>query len=383
MKKILISLVAGLLLISGAAYAVNSGGWSTNGVVGTTVTVAKNEIHQGSFYAAGQNVRIEGEVRGDLYCAAQKVEIIGKVSGDVLCAAQEVLVSGKVGDDVRLLTQNLNLDNSIGGDLSVFGQSVKVAKGVMVSGDLNGAAQDLNIDGRVVKNLRFGGKRLSLNGEVKGVSDIAFEKVDGNGSFEGDVFYASDEKLPIKSKSGKVVFNEVESKYDANGAKKALFGTVIFVALSMGLFALLIALIAPRFLERSKELVSKKPANVLLFGMLNVLIVPFLALVLMISLVGLPIGVALLLACLLLWLLSGPFFAYFVGSVVAKPVKNVILRMLIGLVIVLVLYLIPVVNILVALAASIVGSGMVVQNLTNGYKKPSYKIGAKVSKKKA
>ncbi len=379
MKKLLLSIAAALLLTSGVAYAA-SGGWSLNGVVGNSVVVAKDKVHEGSFYAAGQTVRIEGEIRGDLYCAAQKVEIIGKVDGDVLCAAQTISISGTVGDDVRSFAQILTVDQSIGGDLSVFGQSVSLGKDATVDGDLNGAAQNLDINGTVVKNLRFGGESLTLTGQVKGVSDIAFDRVDVSGNFQGDVFYASAEKLPIQSNSGKVVFNQVENQADMKLDDGDYVMNVLFTILSMGLFSLIIALIIPRFLERSKDLVGQKTANVIVFGMLGVFVLPIVTIIAMFSVVGLPIGFALIFAWLLLVMLSGPFFAYFVGSLVAKPVKNVILRMLIGSAIVLVLYLIPIVNILAALAAVIVGAGMVVQGLTNGYKKPSYNLSAKPGK---
>ncbi len=249
----------------------------------------------------------------------------------------------------------------------------------MIGGDLNGAAESLNIKGVVSKNLFFGGENLNLSGQVKGTSQIAFEKVDATGVFEGSVFYESSKKLPIKSKSGEVVYHQLETHSKGVGVVGVILNLVMLIV-SMVLFALLIALLAPRFLERSKDMLAKKPANVILFGLLATLVLPFVSLIVLFTLVGAPIGLMGLVVWAGLMILSGPFFAYLVGSTLAKPVKNVILRMLIGSLVVLVLYLVPIVNILVGLTAAVLGSGLVVQGLTNGYKKPTYKISAKASK---
>ena len=379
-QKALLTLSAifvSLFAVVGVTYASTDANWSPNGIVDEeNVTVEKGTTHKGSLYVAGNVVKVEGNVDGSLYCAGQKVTVSGNVSGDVICAAQQLTISGKVGEDLRVAGQTIAVNNTVGGDASIFGQLVTIDSAATIAGDLNGGAQNLTLDGKVSKNLRYGAQLLTLGGTVQGVSDLSVESVDATGGkFVGNVYYESSTKLELeKYTDSEVVYNQYQHSEQMSkstvAADAAMF--LAFAGISMALFAMLIALVAPRFLDRARQFTGQDPLNTVLIGLAAVYATPVVLIMLLVSVVGIPIATFIMFVWIAILMLSGPFFAYLVGSWILGSSRNIVLRMLVGIITVLVLYIIPIVNIFVVMTAGVIGSGMVIRGLTRGYRKPSY-----------
>lgn len=69
------------------------------------------------------------------------------------------------------------------------------------------------------------------------------------------------------------------------------------------------------------------------------------------------------------------------GAELLRSQSNIIVRMAGGVVIVFLASAIPVIGGIVMFIGGIVGSGMIVATVTNGYKRPSYQISAKEARK--
>ena len=111
----------------------------------------------------------------------------------------------------------------------------------------------------------------------------------------------------------------------------------------------------------------------MLFGVLGVFTMPVLAVVLAFTVVGLPLALMMILAWLLLLMLSGTFFAYFIGALILPRVANILVRLFVGLVITAALLVIPYsIGVFSVLIMLIMGTGIILTTLLHNYQPPRY-----------
>lgn len=358
--------------------SIASAAWSPTIQTGNeSVSLSKDTIHKGSFYATGSQVTIDGRITGSLYCAGGTVTVNGTVEGDVLCAAQKIVINGTVEQDARVAGQFVEIEGSIEGSLSALAQDVRVAKESSIKDDMNGLAQQVTMNGIVGRDVVMGVQLMSLNGEVKGDIDLTTNQIQlGNeATVTGNFNYTSQKELSIDEAKiqGSVSYNPQQHDQKAKSSQ-LLTGTTFLLVIMFAVSAMIIALLIPRFLQRSSDLLPQQILQTALVGFAFVFGGPILVASLILSIVLAPIGVALLFGWFAILLLSGIFFAYWVGSELLRSQKNVLIRMAGGSAVVMVFYLIPFINALMLFAAVVIGSGMIVATLTNGYKRPNYTV---------
>lgn len=345
-----------------------------------SVSVAKAETKNGSYYAAAQTVTIDGTVNGDVYCAGQDIMINGTVNGDVLCAGQQVAISGMVTGDVRTAGQMVDISGTIGGTVSSFSQQTTIAEEAIVKGSLNGGSQRVVIKGVVEKDVVISAQELAINGQVKGDVTAEAEKLTltNSPSILGNLAYAGSRESSVdKSKvSGTTSFTQRD---DAD--KNARMGMHAFASFALMMLiacvasAVLLVLVAPRYYERSFALVNKKFAHVLAAGFTVLIAVPIVAIIMMMSVILLPLGIALLSAAVVVHILAFSFVAYYVGRwVFVNAIRHSVLVMFAGAIIVAILMMIPLVGFLTLVAVHVIGTGGLVMTAIDGYKRPRYAL---------
>lgn len=345
-----------------------------------TVTVAKDTTHKGSLYAAGNNVTIDGTVTGSVYCGGNIITINGTVEGDVLCGGQKVTINGTVVGDVRVAGQFIQLSGKIGGSLTAFAQDVRLDQNTSVGGDINGAAQQFTINGMVGRDVAVGTQLLVLDGEIKGNVDVATEQIQlgSRASVLGNFNYGAGKEISFDRSlvHGEVSFNPAQPDDYNRAGHQFVAAARVSLLLMLAVSAIVMILIAPRFIDRSSELFRRQALMTILLGFAIVFGGPILVGLLLFSLVLAPLGLALLFGWLAIIFLSGIFFAYMIGAELLRSQSNVIVRMLGGVAILTIAYMIPVVSAIVLFVSLIVGSGMIAMTFTHGYRRPRYNLRA-------
>ena len=130
----------------------------------------------GDQYLAGETVDVHGEVKGDLSMAGLQAGLDGVVSGDVNAVGFLVHVGGVVGDDVRALGGKVIVQGWVGDGLLVAGGEISLSRGTRVGG-----------------NAILGGRRIVDLGDVDGNLDAAGSYVEIDGDVTGAVRIHSDE----------------------------------------------------------------------------------------------------------------------------------------------------------------------------------------------
>jgi len=277
---------------------------------GGEVVVAANAPVREDFYAAAGIVSIEGDVAGDVTVLAGDLTIDGDVTGSVNALAGRVEVEGSIGRSLRVAGGTTEVRGEIAGDLVVAGGSVRVSDGGSVGGDLIVTGGNVVVDGRVGGNVVGNAARVNVSGDIGGKVDIRASQVEvaADASVRGDLTYTSpgEADVPPNAAIGGEVRYTNANPFAAGGSAGTLLGPLRQLLWALVAGALIIAL-----LPRGAAAVARTVRRVLpsfAVGLLLIWLAPLLAIVLILTLIGLPIGVILLLS----WgvaLYVGPIFA--------------------------------------------------------------------------
>lgn len=236
--------------------------------------------------ALAGEVVIDAQVADGVYLAAGNVLINGNVGGDVLIAAGNVVINGNIEGDVRIVAGQVFINSErIGGELVIPGAGlVSIADGVVIEGRSQITAGTLT--DRATNNPQdlagfadagyFRGPHMSFDTLGPVLSSVA----------QGFIFIA------------------------------ALF-TILFV---IGLFITSYSIIRlfPVLTERTLETMKQKPGKSVLVGAVVMLLSPFLALFLVLTVVGMPLLGLLILLASLVWIFANVYANYLVGRLFLK-----------------------------------------------------------------
>jgi len=273
------------------------------------VVLPAGETHEGWYFAAGDQVYIQGTVNGDLYAGAGIVEINGTVNGDVIAAGGDVLVGGTVSDDVRVAGGTIRIDGKVGKNVTAAGGTVRLGRTAEVNGSLLGAGGAVLISGSVGHDARIGAGDIDVAGSIGGTLDAASEEITViKGATIGrdlNVWAESKDKIEIAEGSvkGAVNIHLEEEKVGAKmlGHSLTWFWWKFFWVGSLLITLLALTFLVPRYLQILADAILHQPGLSALWGAVGVIAVPLVTLLLCITLIGIPIGMLVL--ALFLWLL--------------------------------------------------------------------------------
>ncbi len=343
---------------------------------GDTTTLSKSQTVDSAYYAYGNTIVISGTVNGDVYCAGQSVTIDGTINGDVFCAGQTVKVSGTVAGDVRVAAQQLDLSGAVSGSATIFGQVVTLDSAAKIGRDLNGASQTVTIDGQVQRDVAIGANTLTVNGTIgrNVTSSVSNLKTNVGSKIGGGLYYTSENtaELANGTVAGEVVRTEPQPTQQVDTAEYAR-GAAIYFFLAMLLIAMVLIIAVPQAMDRITANGLQRFGMSLLVGFFVLIGVPILAALVALTVFGIPLAIIIMLVWALLIALSGPVFGYYIGRLVLRRAQlNSVLVMLFGSTVLILSYFVEVLNFFTILAALVVGTGMIVLQLTTHYQRPSY-----------
>jgi hypothetical protein len=228
------------------------------------------------------------------------------------------------------------------GDVVVIDGTVRIAG--HVTGDVVSVSGPVRVAGRV-------------DGDLIAVADRAF--LGPTARVGGDLRYG--DERPVLARGARVggAISKEDWADTANGwGWVSLFGWWLAVSVSTLVVGALLVWLAPAALYAAQRAVRERLGAAIGWGVALALLVPVLALVALVTLVGIPLGLALLSAAIPVLLVAYATTAWIVGyRVVASRSRSPWVALLAGWGILRVLALIPVAGALVGLAATVMGLG--------------------------
>ncbi len=353
-------------------------------------------------YVGGSDVSVNQPVTGDLLVGGGTVKVNAPVSGSIQALGGTVIIGNTVGGNVRVFGGTVIIMKNVKGNVVAAGGNIDIQKGVEVGGSVLTFGGQTTIDGNVTGNVTLHSGVMALNGIVRGNGDFQGDSVMMNGRIMGNTVIAArtitlgsaaqmDKNLQYWQVDGERTFDNAvkgTATFDPAMAmhdpeQKTGFGmiagiitaltiySVLSGALMMGLFLLL----TKTFFKDAAKTLKTKPGMSFLIGLLYFLVTPLATVLLLITVIGLPIAIAVALLFLLSIIFAKALTAMvFTRYIEAQYKKKWNTWAIFGISLAIFLFLkmvalVPVVGWIITTAAVLIGYGAVLRVKYERYKK--------------
>ncbi|MDX1378208.1 MAG: polymer-forming cytoskeletal protein [Anaerolineales bacterium] len=276
-----------ILVLSAAMSAGALLAQQSDGAVTTGDQVAEDR------YIAGGSVKVLEEIEGDAVLAGGVVNVSGFVSGDVLAAGGFVIITADTGDDVRSAGGSVAIVGNVGNDVTAAGGLVTIDARSTVGGRAWLSGRIVNVDGNVNRDLSVNGGRVTVTGTIGGNVEIYADsiEIESGAVISGSVTYSSPEEAVVHE--GAVIEGAVNRQtFDPGDIETwgaGISGSVKFY-LSLALSAIVLFLVCPHTSARLVQPLRDSAFKSLGLGILVFFATPLLTLALLISVLGIPLG---------------------------------------------------------------------------------------------
>lgn len=300
----------------------------TSGTQDEAVAISENE-EENAVEDTSTNMR-----KGDVYLSGDDVTVDYIVDGNLYVFAKSVTINSQIGGDVFAFAETVN----VGEQGYVFSNLFTCAKTVNVSGvvyDLYALAQDVQINGYIYRDIRVASNSLDIKGTIgrnayAQSNNITFataqegqEKgtVSSAGIVNGNLEYGASKEISIPegAVAGETKYTPINEK-NSNGVKTYMLslGTEIATVIIIWLLCLWLA---PKFLNKTNTLLTKKVPALIGYGIL----VPILAIVtfVILAILGITSKIAIIELMLLAVLIaiSSSVFVIATNNIVCNKLK--------------------------------------------------------------
>lgn len=277
------------------------------------------------FFGAGGSVNLTDVVEGDAFLAGGSVATAGEVRGDLVAAGGEVSIGGSVGDDVYAAGGQVNLDAMVAGNARVAGGEVTVGPATVVAGALTLSGGQLAFLGEAQETLQASAGEVRIDGSVGGDAEVkAGEVVIGPATRIGGRLIVHSRSEPVIPEGAQIAGGVEFHAADVGGlmTDDGAPGDAHVVAHGVGSFlwmlgvfvtGTLFMLAFPAYSTRAADWIGREPLKSLALGFVILICLPVLAVLLLITIVGIPLALVLMMLYLLLMFLGWVTAALFVA----------------------------------------------------------------------
>lgn len=342
---------------------------------GSEYILNKNEVIGSNLYSAGNNIIINGEIRGDLIGAGSNILVSGNVSKSLMVVGSNVTILGNVSDSVRAAGGNIVVSGSIGKDFMVAGGTINITKDAELNGDSRMAGGQIIIDGNINGPAKIYGGEITINGKISGDVEIKASKsltIGSSAVIDANLKYKAPQEAKIIS--GAQVGNYLSFEKIEGYKKVAPNVRAIWAAFTMFWFIKLLALIAAglliyflfeKFLQNLVNQAIDNFGKELGIGFISMLALPVLIIISLVSIIGFFVGIIgitfLSGICILASIVSGILFGSLLFKWLSKKKESRMdwISVVTGIVVFSILSLIPFVGWILSLVIYLVSFGTI------------------------
>jgi hypothetical protein len=303
---------------------------------GDNVYITPDMIINDNLFVAGETVKVAGTVKGDLIAFGGEVTLQGVVDGDIIVAGGDVLITGSARN-MFVAGGDVAINGVIKHDLIAGCGDLYIGKETRVGKDAFLGCGDARIAGKIYRDLKAGVGSLILlpTALVKGKLDYSAD----NANFS--------DKARIVGKVKAYDRPDYGARYTGFVQKFALTQQVLSF-LSIFIVGILIIVFLPKQVEMVTEYMTAKFWQSLGWGILTLIVVPIVMVLLLITVIGIPLGILLSIAYFFALYIHGIFSGVVIGKWILAKFRGGSLPLawplLLGLILIHLVDLIPVVG---------------------------------------
>ncbi|MDH3231557.1 MAG: hypothetical protein OEN55_17345 [Alphaproteobacteria bacterium] len=359
--------------------------------------VALSGQYQDQQFVAGEEVRIEAEVADDIFAAGREVVFDGASADKVFAAAQDVLVDGAsvetlvaagssltvratTVEDVILAGRKIDFTGQVADDFVAAGGWLNLRRGADIGDDARLAGREIDIAADIGGDLHAVAQAVTLSGRIGGDVRIEAERIVllSGARIGGDLAYAGPRKPVLME--GAVVAGEIREFESTlagfEGGPEDWIGSAILAALGILLALLLLGavlqLALPGLLSRAAATAREQPWSTLGRGLVLLLLTPIVVMILMMTGIGIPVGMVILASFFVVATVALTAIAYCIGIYLrglfgrkgaAENTGPRILWTALGISLLAIVGIVPFLGAVAILLALIAGLGAVIREL--------------------
>lgn len=318
------------------------------------------------YISAEDNVYVDENILGSSFLAGNNIETKGKVAGIGFLAGNNIKINNNV-DYLVTAGNNIDVNSNVVKDMFVAGNIITISKDAVIGRDAMIAASEVNIYGNIERNVKIYATTVDLKGAtITGSIEVYADNIniDKSTKIIGELKYNENAKTSIQATS---IGNT--KTYKVEEYKVTFMDTILSNAISNAsllLVFLVIALLFPKVFEKINNKMDKMnlntPFELFVKGFVALVVIPFIAILLFTSVIGVSLGLILLVTYIVAIYLSKLFVGYILGKLILtkamKKEDNTLLNGFIGIIGLFILSLIPYINSVTSFITLLIGLGL-------------------------
>lgn len=252
--------------------------------------IPSNEIHEGDLYIGSDEKLYEMDkfVDGNIYIFGNKVKVTGAVNGSAFIFAQEVIIEEEayIGAQLFIAGEKVTIN---GGVADVYAAANKFTMGetAEIYRDLKVVAQNINLAGHIDRTADLMAREIEIAETEEGLN------------VHGDFNYTAEKEIENLEEKATILGETQFTKYvedkrnGTNTVSQLVWSAIGTVAFDVVMYLILLFM-APNFIKKAKGYVSTKGLLGLAIGLGFAVLVPFIALLLLMTGIGAGLSVMLL-----------------------------------------------------------------------------------------
>ncbi len=203
-----VTLVAGALLVAASLVAPTSVSALELRHDKDMVTINATEVIDDTVIILADTIVVEGEINGDLIALGRRIIVSGSVAGNLITLGEIITISASVGGSAIGAAESYSVEKAvIRGDLWAAGESVSIGDDAQIGRNVTTAAEHVSISGRVEKDVNVFAEMLEVEGIVGRNLNVYTDqlKLLSHSHIMGSVkFHTNDEDNLIRSTDSRV-----------------------------------------------------------------------------------------------------------------------------------------------------------------------------------
>ncbi|OIO48060.1 MAG: hypothetical protein AUJ28_00055 [Parcubacteria group bacterium CG1_02_37_51] len=336
-KKIFLLSLLALLVVPAIIYANSD-----------SFYLQEDEVYNANLYRAGTTLDIAGEVNGDVYLAGQSINISGHIRGDVIAAGEVIKIDGIVDGNIRVAGRDITIGADVKRSVTAVGQSIFINDDAKIGATVLTFGQNIEMRGSISGNLDAAGETIFITGDLTHTNlfDVDNLKLSDAAEIRGNLNYTSYQEADIAEGTtiGGIINYEQAKTSTAPIYNASFFWNKLLKLLRWFLIGLLLLWLVKGYTLEITAKMKDDPAKIILWGVLFFVVTPLVAIVLMISVIGIPLALMIMAIYVIALYIAKIFAALLVGQWVSKKFNwsfALPWQFLLGLVIYLILVSLP------------------------------------------
>jgi len=311
-----------------------------------------------------KTIYLDGQIDGDVFLFANEVTVNATISGDLIVFAGQADIQGSIRDDLRVVAGQLNLNAAIGDDVSLAAGQIDISEDTKINNSFIAAAGRVRFDGQAAKDVTIFAGSVDIFPHTTIAGNLNLELgqppvISSQAQISGQINQTLKPELAQNTRLKKFI-THLQPTF------KTITGLILLEKLASLTIEVLIGwLLIVLLPQLAKKLVSiglNQSGAAIGWGLLFLTVIPLLACLFIITLIGIPLGVVTILIYLISLYLAKLLAGLSLGSRLLKDVKfqKPYLSLALGLAIMVILQLIPVFGWLAYFILILFGLGLLV-----------------------